>query len=455
MSIQSINPYNEQLIREFEEWTSRDIEKGLEQAWKAFLSWRNTSFAARADLMMACAGVLEEKQEELSRVITDEMGKIKTESMAEIKKCAWVCRYYAENAEEFLRDEKLPVEEADSYIAYDPLGVVLAVMPWNFPFWQVFRFAAPNIMAGNAGVLKHASNVPQCALAIEHVFREAGFPEYVFQSFLVGSSKVNDIIGDDRIKAVTLTGSDLAGRKVAEHAGRNLKKLVLELGGSDPFIVLKDAALDQAIPAAVKARMINCGQSCIAAKRFILEESIATEFLNRFQEEFESLVIGDPWQEGTAVGPMARGDLMDDLDHQLENSVKKGARRVTGGRMIEREGFFYQPAILDNVKPGMPAFDEELFGPVAVVTTVKSEKEAVEMGNRSVFGLGASLWTSDIEKANHLARQIESGSVFVNAMVASHPKVPFGGIKSSGYGRELSYVGIREFMNLKSVWIAK
>jgi succinate-semialdehyde dehydrogenase/glutarate-semialdehyde dehydrogenase len=330
---------------------------------------------------------------------------------------------------------------------------VLAIMPWNFPFWQVFRFAAPNIMAGNVGLLKHASNVPQCALEIEKVFLEAGFQEGVFQTLLVGSDQVNRIIDDPRVKAVTLTGSEFAGIKVAERSGKNLKKTVLELGGSDPFIVLADADLEKAVHTGVKARMINCGQSCIAAKRFIIEEKIAAEYLQGYLDLFRDLNPGDPMDVKTQVAPMAREDLMDDLDKQVEKSVSKGAKIEFGGEKAEKGGNFYIPTILTEVRPGMPGFDEELFGPVASMIVVKDANEAVRMANQSKFGLGSSLWTNDLDKARRLARKIESGSVFVNSMVASHPKVPFGGVKSSGYGRELSHLGIREFMNIKSVWI--
>jgi len=453
MSIQSINPFNNQIIHEFESFDEPAIEKSLDQGDQVFRRWRKTSFAERSSLMYTAARILEDKKDELARVITLEMGKVIKESVAEVEKCAWVCRYYAENAEEFLKDEPLPVESVESYIAYDPLGIVLAIMPWNFPFWQVFRFAAPNIMAGNVGLLKHASNVPQCALEIEKVFLEAGFPEGVFQTLLIGSGQVNRIIDDNRVKAVTLTGSEFAGIKVAERSGKNLKKTVLELGGSDPFIVLADADLEKAVRTGVKARMINCGQSCIAAKRFIIEEKISAEYLQGFLDLFRSLNPGDPMNEKTQVAPMAREDLMDELDKQVQKSVTKGAKIEFGGEKAEKDGNFYVPTILTGIRPGMPGFDEELFGPVASMIVVKDAKEAVRMANQSKFGLGSSLWTNDLDKARRLAREIESGSVFVNSMVASHPKVPFGGIKSSGYGRELSHLGIREFMNTKSVWI--
>ncbi len=455
MPISSINPYNSDVLKEFREYDDQKIHNALRLAEKTYKDWSKTSFTLRRDLMINCANILEQKIDELSEIITLEMGKIISESRAEIKKCAWVCRYYADHAESFLKNEKLDVEEADSYLVYDPLGIVLAIMPWNFPFWQVFRFAAPGLMSGNVGILKHASNVPQCALAIEETFKEAGFPEGAFQTLLIGSDKVVKVIDDVRVKAVTLTGSDIAGRKVAERAGKNLKKLVLELGGSDPFIVLKEADIKRAAETAVKARMINCGQSCIAAKRFILEEPIFDQFIDFFSKTFNDLRGGDPLSEEVDYGPMAREDLVAEISHQVETSVNLGAKVLTGGERPATRGSFYQPTILTHVKPGMPGFDEELFGPVASIISARNANEAVKIANQSKFGLGASLWTQDRDHAWQLAREIETGAVFVNAMVASHPKVPFGGIKDSGYGRELSYLGIREFMNAKSVWISK
>jgi succinate-semialdehyde dehydrogenase/glutarate-semialdehyde dehydrogenase len=454
MPIKSINPFNHEVLAEFEEYSDQKIGDALTLAQETFLTWKRTPFRVRSELMLNCAELLEDNVDELAKIITLEMGKIISESHAEIKKCAWVCRYYAENAEEFLKDERLDIEEAQSFLAYDPMGIVLAIMPWNFPFWQVFRFAAPGLMAGNVGILKHASNVPQCALAIEKVIKAAGFPTGVFQSLIIGSEKVNTIIDDPRVRAVTLTGSDIAGRKVAERAGRNLKKLVLELGGSDPFIVLREADIKKAASIAVKARMINCGQSCIAAKRFILEEEIYDPFIAEFNALLSSLKGGDPMSERNDFGPLAREDLLTEVSHQVEASVGLGAKIHLGGELMSRSGNFYKPTILTHVKPGMPGFDEELFGPVASVITAKDASDAINIANASRFGLGASLWTKDIDKAKHLAREIETGAVFINAMVASHPRVPFGGIKDSGYGRELSYLGIREFMNAKSIWIA-
>jgi len=454
MPIQSINPFNYKVLAEFEEYSDQMINDSLTLADESFSTWKRTSFDTRRELMLNCAAILENNVDELAGIITLEMGKIITESRAEIKKCAWVCRYYAENAEAFLKDERLDVEEAQSFLVYDPMGIVLAIMPWNFPFWQVFRFVAPGLMAGNVGILKHASNVPQCALAIGKVIREAGFPEGTFQSLLIGSDKVNRIIDDPRVKAVTLTGSDIAGRKVAERAGKNLKKLVLELGGSDPFIVLKDADIKAAAATAVKARMINCGQSCIAAKRFIVEEVIFDQYITEFNSLMSKLKGGDPLSEENDYGPLAREDLLMEVSHQVETTINLGAKVLSGGERMTMDGNFYKPTILTHVKPGMPGFDEELFGPVASVITAKDTTDAINIANASRFGLGASLWTRDIELAKSLARDIETGAVFVNAMVASHPRVPFGGIKDSGYGRELSYLGIREFMNAKSLWIS-
>lgn len=454
--MRSVNPYNGVVLAEFNEYDATDIEKILTKANSAYRSWKNSPFEERQNCLRQVARILNERTTELGALMTKEMGKRISESESEIKKCAWVCNYYADNAGEFLKDEILPINEAESYIAYDPLGSVLAVMPWNFPFWQVFRFAAPAVMAGNTGLLKHASNVPQCSLAISRIFKDAGFPEGVFQSVLISSGKAGDLIRDNRIAAVTLTGSEEAGRSVASIAGQMIKKTVLELGGSDPFIVLHDADVARAAQVAAKARMINCGQSCIAAKRFMVHREIEDEFVNMVADEFSKLNPGDPMDPATGYGPMARQDLALIIEKQVNDSLQKGAELITGGKRTE--GFndtFYMPTILRSVKPGMPAFDEELFGPVAAVTRIKDDNEAIEMANHSDFGLGASIWSRDIARARQLARKIESGSVFINEMVASHPVIPFGGIKMSGYGRELSHLGIREFMNVKSVWINK
>ncbi|MFC2123242.1 NAD-dependent succinate-semialdehyde dehydrogenase [Bacteroidota bacterium] len=453
MPITSVNPFNNQLIKEFKEYSDTEIEAVVGAVAHQFHEWKSVSFDERASLMRNCSEILKKDCHKLALMITEEMGKLIGESEAEINKCAWVCDYYAENAFSFLKNETLPVNEARSYIAYDPLGVILAVMPWNFPFWQVFRFLAPALMAGNVGLLKHASNVPQCALAIEDTIRKAGFPQNVFRTLLIGSGKVNKVIDDERIVAVTLTGSELAGQEVAERAGRNIKKLVLELGGSDPFIVLKDADIEEAVKIAVLSRMINCGQSCIAAKRFIIEKDIENTFIELYKNEILKLSAGDPVNPDTNLAPLARPDLVSDLERQVVESINLGAELVTGGKRILGEGNFYQPTILKNVQPGMPAFDEELFGPVIPIITALDEMEAIKLANKSRYGLGAAIWTRDINKGEKLARMVESGSVFINSMVASHPKVPFGGVKMSGYGRELSHLGIREFMNTKSVWV--
>jgi succinate-semialdehyde dehydrogenase/glutarate-semialdehyde dehydrogenase len=386
--------------------------------------------------------------------MTLEMGKPIAQAEAEVDKCAWVCEYYADHAEAMLAEQPRDTDASRSYVRFDPLGPVLAVMPWNFPFWQVFRFAAPAIMAGNAAVLKHASNVPRCALQIEEVFRDAGFPAGLFATALVGSSAVPGLIADERIAAVTLTGSEHAGRQVAERAGHELKKTVLELGGSDPFIVLADADLPVAARTAADARLVNSGQSCIAAKRFIVVEAVAEQFTARFVDELRARRVGDPLSRDTQVGPQARVDLRDDLHRQVQESIKRGAQRLLGGEIPSGKGAFYPPTLLAAVDKGMPAFDEETFGPVAAVIRAKDEADAVRLANDSQFGLGASLWTQDRVRAERLAAQIEAGAVHVNGLVKSDPRLPFGGIKRSGYGRELSEYGIREFVNIKSVWIA-
>jgi succinate-semialdehyde dehydrogenase/glutarate-semialdehyde dehydrogenase len=379
------------------------------------------------------------------------MGKVLKEAQGEIEKCAEACHYFAEQAETFLKDQMIKTEASKSFVCFQPLGPVLAIMPWNFPFWQVFRFAAPSLMAGNVGLLKHAGNVSQCSLAIESIFREAGFPEGAFQSLLIDSKRVEAVITHDHVAAVTLTGSELAGTKVAAAAGKNIKKTVLELGGSDPFVVMEDADFDLAAKIATQSRMQNAGQSCIAAKRFIVMEKVLDDFLQRFKTNVESLRQGNPMLKDTTTGPLARLDLAEDLEAQMNNSMSAGARLITGGK---REGANYQPAILQDVVPGMQAFDEEMFGPVAAIISVKNEKHAIEMANQNRYGLGASVWTKDRERGERIARQIESGCVFVNSLMRSDQRLPFGGIKKSGYGRELSELGIKEFMNAKTVYVA-
>jgi succinate-semialdehyde dehydrogenase/glutarate-semialdehyde dehydrogenase len=451
MAIESRNPFNNEVIQTYEEETDNQILKKLALAENTYAEWKNTNFTHRKELMLKTAALLKDRKMQYANLMTIEMGKAKREAIAEIEKCALACEYYAENAEHFLSNEKLDVPEGEAYIAHDPIGIVLAVMPWNFPFWQVFRFLAPNLMAGNVGLLKHASNVPQCALAIAEVLVDAGFPEGCFQTLLVSSSKVNMLLDDERVKAATLTGSEGAGSKVAERSGKNLKKTVLELGGSDPFIVLKDANIEEAAKTGAKGRMINNGQSCIAAKRFILEESIAEEFLELFKKEFEKIKIGDPSNDAFDYGSMAREDLAEELEEQVQKSVEKGAKILIGGK---KNKAFFEPTILTDVKPDSPAYDEELFGPVAVILIAKDEHHAIELANDSRFGLGGSLWTRDIDKAKKLVRKVESGAVYINRLVASHPAVPFGGVKMSGYGRELSEIGIKEFINQKTIWIA-
>jgi succinate-semialdehyde dehydrogenase/glutarate-semialdehyde dehydrogenase len=403
--------------------------------------------------MHRIAAALRERAAGLAATITAEMGKPIVEAEAEIAKCARNCDFYADHAERYLQDEARDSNATESYIEYTPLGVILAVMPWNFPFWQVFRFAAPALMAGNTAILKHASNVPQCALAMEGLFREAGFPEGVFRALLVPGSEVPALIEAPEIAAVTLTGSEAAGSSVASHAGRMLKKTVLELGGSDPFLVLEDADLEAAARMGVRARYQNTGQSCIAAKRFIVMEPVWEEYLERFGSEVKALKVGDPMDRETRIGPLARREFIDDLDRQVRESVARGARVLVGGRRIVGRGFYYQPTILSDVPPDAPAACEEVFGPVAAMIQVKSEEEAIQVANRTPYGLGSNVWTSDLARGRRIARRIEAGQVFINGMVLSDSRLPFGGIKRSGYGRELSELGNREFVNIQTVWI--
>ena len=449
--LQSIYPYDQSLIAEFEEHGVGIVDEKLNAAQKIFRSWKRESFSHRADLMKRAGGILRRDKGRLARIISMEMGKVLKEAEGEIEKCANACDFFADQAEDYLRDQEIKTDASRSLVAYQPMGVVLAIMPWNFPFWQVFRFAAPTLMAGNVGLLKHASNVSQCSLAIESIFTEAGFRQGVFQSLLIQSDKVDAVISDDRIAAVTLTGSEAAGTKVAATAGKNLKKTVLELGGSDPFIVLADADLELAARIATQSRMQNAGQSCIAAKRFIVIESIREEFLDRFTKNVKALRQGDPLLPETTTGPLARVDLAEDLDKQVKRSVSSGALVVAGAT---RKDANYQPAILDHVGPGMPAFEEEMFGPVAAVINARDEDDAVAIANRNRYGLGSSVWTRDPQRGERIARRIESGSVFVNSLMRSDQRLPFGGIKKSGYGRELSELGIKEFMNAKTIYIA-
>ncbi len=453
MPIQSINPYNDDLLKEYEEHSDQQIEQIIQNAQQSFTHWKTQSFEHRSKLMFEAAAVLRNKTSEYAELITLEMGKPIKEATSEIEKCAMVCEYYASNASDFLSDESLPVDSGEAWRVYEPLGTVLAIMPWNFPFWQVFRFAAPNLMAGNVGLLKHASNVPQCAMAIQQIFLDAGFPAGVFQTLMVSSSKINQVIDHQLVKAATLTGSEVAGSKVAERSGRNLKKTVLELGGSDPYIVLENADLEEAASTAVKGRMLNTGQSCIAAKRFIVEKKVADKFLEIYIEKLKLLKAGNPLEQEVDYGPMARKDLVEELTEQVNESLQKGATLLHGTGTGDDEGRFFHPSVLGNVSPGMPAYNQELFGPVATLFTVENEDEAIKLANDSPFGLGGALWCNDLDKAKNIARQIDTGAVIINGMMASHPKTPFGGVKKSGYGRELSVDGIKEFLNIKTIWI--
>ena len=453
MSFRSINPANGNTLREVDAFTPAQLESALRAASAASAAWRLVAIDERSALLRKAAARLREQAGEFAAIITLEMGKPIREARAEIEKCAWVCEYYAEQGPAFLADEMIETDAGRSLVAWQPLGTVLAVMPWNFPFWQVFRFAAPALMAGNTALLKHASNVPQCALAIESAFTGAGFPDGVFRSLMIPSAQVAGVIGDPRVQAVTLTGSEPAGREVAAVAGAHLKKSVLELGGSDAFVVLEDADLELAAQDAVTSRFLNGGQSCIAAKRFILVDAIAEEFVRRLKAGVESLVVGDPLDEMTQIGPLARGDLRAGLHAQVEDSLAAGAVAVTGCRSQEGPGAYYLPSILDHVRPGMRAWDEELFGPVASVIRARDQNDAVRIANASEFGLGGSVWTRDSERGEAVARRLECGCVFVNGLVKSDPRLPFGGIKHSGYGRELSRLGMHEFMNAKTLWI--
>jgi acyl-CoA reductase-like NAD-dependent aldehyde dehydrogenase len=451
--MKAINPTTGEPLRDYAEPSASEVERRLAAAAEAFPAWRDAGFAARAERLLAAAGVLRERRDELGRLMTLEMGKPIGAAIAEVEKCAWACEHFAANAERMLAAEPVATDASTSAVRYEPLGTVLAVMPWNFPLWQVFRAAAPALMAGNTMVLKHASNVPGCALAIEAIFTSAGTPAGVFTTLLLGSAAAEALVDHDVIRAVTLTGSEAAGRALAARAGHALKKTVLELGGSDPFVVLADADLESVVPQAVTARTQNNGQSCIAAKRFIVETSAAAPFEQRFGAAMAALKVGDPLDPATEIGPLARADLCDALDRQVRESIARGARVVTGGRRRPGRGFFYEPTVLADVVPGMPAFDEETFGPLAAITSAADAREAIALANRSRFGLGASLWTRDAARAESWIRALEAGSVFVNGMVKSDPRLPFGGIKMSGYGRELSAVGIREFTNVKTVWV--
>jgi succinate-semialdehyde dehydrogenase / glutarate-semialdehyde dehydrogenase len=453
MAIASVNPATGETIKTFESLSEAQINQKLQRAADTFHVYRSTSLTEREQWLARAAEILETEKLDLARLMTVEMGKPIKGAVGEAEKCAWVCRYYTANARRLLADKPVETNATKSFVRFQPLGPVLAVMPWNFPFWQVFRFAAPALMAGNVGLLKHASNVPQCALAIEDIFLRAGFPKGAFQTLLVGSDAVQRILSDERIVAATLTGSEPAGRSVAGIAGKQLKKTVLELGGSDPFIVMPSAELQTAVSTAVKARTINNGQSCIAAKRFIVAAEIYDEFERRFVAEMKTLRVGDPFNEATDIGPLATEQILKDVDDQVQTSVAAGAHLLTGGKKLDQPGNFYQPTVLASIPRDSPAFRDEVFGPVAMLFRVRDIDEAIELANATSFGLGAAAWTNDQGEQERFIEEIAAGSVFINGMVASDPRLPFGGIKNSGYGRELSEFGIHEFVNIKTVWI--
>ena len=454
MAIESINPTTGEHIQIYDEMTDDQIETIVAQSHHAFLVWRRTEIAVRAIAMRAAARILRERAAEYGILMTQEMGKTSKDGKAEAEKCAWVCEYYADNAKTFLTPETVETDARKSFVTFQPLGVVLAVMPWNFPFWQVFRFAAPALMAGNGAILKHASNVPGCALAIEDIFREAGFPEHLFRSLLISGRKVDIVIEHPHVRAVTLTGSTPAGKSVARKAGHMIKKTVLELGGNDPYIILEDANLDAAAAACTTSRLINAGQSCIAAKRFIVVDPVRVEFERLFVERMKAHIMGNPMNPTTTLGPLARHDLRDELHDQVLRSIGKGAVCLLGGEVPADKGAFYPATVLTRVTKGMPAYDEELFGPVAAIIAAHDEREAIEIANDSIFGLGAAVFTRTIEKGERIAaEELEAGCCFVNSFVKSDPRLPFGGVRESGYGRELSHYGIKEFVNIKTVFI--
>jgi len=455
MSIASINPATGETLKTFPALSPEQIEEKLQISEETFRTYRRTSFAERSGMMQRAAKILDSEKLEFGKLMTREMGKPIKAAISEVEKCAWVCRYYADNAQHHLADQVVETNAQKSYVHFQPLGPVLAVMPWNFPFWQVFRFAAPALMAGNVGLLKHASNVPQCALAIEDIFTRAGFPPGAFQTLLIGSGAVEAVLNDSRVMAATLTGSEPAGSSVAAVAGKHIKKTVLELGGSDPFIVMPSANLDEAVTTAVKARTINNGQSCIAAKRFIVSAEIYEEFERRFVSQMQALRIGDPMEESTDIGPLATPQIVKDLEEQVKKAVASGARVLTGGRRLGRSGNFFEPTVLVDVDVSSPVSCEEIFGPVAMLFRASSIDEAIEIANATPFGLGAAAWTNDASEQRRFIEELEAGSVFINGMVASDPRLPFGGVKHSGYGRELAEFGIREFVNVKTVWIGE
>lgn len=454
MALEAVNPATGEIIKTYPEMAPGEVEIRIHRAEETFADWKTRAFSERAELMKKAAGMLRDKAGEFARLMALEMGKPVRDGRSEIEKCAWVCEHYAEQAEAILSPEIIATDAGKSYVTFQPLGVVLAVMPWNYPFWQVFRFAVPALMAGNAGILKHSANVPGCALAIEDVFRRSGFPENIFQTLMIGGGRVEKVIENPLVKAVTLTGSKAAGQAVATTAGRLLKKSVLELGGSDPYIVLEDADLEATAAACAASRLLNSGQSCIAAKRFVVVEAVRQTFEALLVDQMRAKKMGNPLEESVEIGPQARFDLRDDLHRQVRQSVEKGARCLLGGQLPDGPGAFYPPTVLTDVHKGMPAYDEETFGPVAAVIGVKGEKEAIRVANDTVFGLGAAVFTRDIARGERIAATaLDAGSCFVNAFVKSDPRLPFGGIKESGYGRELSHYGIKEFVNIKTVYI--
>ncbi len=453
MSLHAIDPSTGETFQTYARHSDAEAEALVDTAQERFLSWRNRTYQERASLLRGVGTLLRAQKAELAELMAREMGKPVAQAAAEAEKCAWVCEHYAEHGEAYLAPRDVETSALHSFVRYDPLGVILAVMPWNFPFWQVFRFAAPCLLAGNVGVLKHASNVPGCGLAIERLFREAGFPEGCFSTLMIGAAQVEKVIRHPAVKACALTGSEAAGSQVAATAGSQIKKCVLELGGSDPFIVLEDADVARAVEVGIKARCLNNGQSCIAAKRFLVHTAVLEEFTAAFVAGVEALQVGNALDPETNIGPLARPDLVDDLERQVQGSVQAGARLLCGGQRLERAGFFYQPTVLGDVRPGMPAADQETFGPLAAIIRVEDEDEAIALANSSPYGLGASVWTRDRERGKRLAARIEAGCVFVNEMVKSDPRVPFGGVKLSGFGRELGRPGILEFVNSKTVWV--
>ena len=453
MAIATINPATGETIKKFDALTGAQVDQKIQRATEAFPKFRKLSFADRGKMMMRAAEILESEKDSLAHLMTLEMGKTLRSAVDEAVKCAWVCRYYAENAERFLADELVETPASRSFIRYQPMGVVLVIMPWNYPFWQAFRFIAPGLMAGNVGLLKHASNVPQCAMKIEELLLRAGVPEGVFQTLLVGAGSVDRILDDPRIAAATLTGSEGAGVKVGTGAAQRIKKVVLELGGSDPFIVMPSANLEDAVAVGVKARVANNGQSCIAAKRFIVHDQIADKFQAAFVAQMEKLTVGDPFDAKTDVGPLANAEAVTSLDADVRSSIKAGAKLLTGGKPADRPGSFYLPTVLTDIPKDSAAYKEEFFGPVASIFRVKNLDEAIRVANDTRFGLGASAWTNDKSEQERFISELEAGMVFINQMVFSDPRVPFGGVKRSGVGRELSTYGIREFTNVKTVWV--